>query len=379
MMPATPGAVVVYRFEDGAVIERLLTVEAMAAVLPPETDKDDIVRTKNNGEDGVSANYALRMSGNSKAQSMAFLLTGDPKRNPGEYSFAFMDLYKLNRERGPITKLHLPITKLHRAYWMPFIEDTIWETDQFDVHWNGFYQPNFVDDRLYAQLAEAPDQVDDLLSELIASYREVKKTNPEGRDGQVWDQTSSALHHAQLRELETDLNKKTESLALRWLIHGFRGEALEGVVSIDPREDGLLLKPPRHPPTTMTMMVFELEGWRKFRHRPRPLVFFLGLDYADEKTLTGVWQISTNSGTVIARGATPLQTLQSARKGYPYKSDQASHTILPISEQGAWFAANYKVGAPTFDMEPYRLLDAPGPVRHNDAWFITWAAQEFGP
>ena len=37
MMPATPGAVVVYRFEDGAVIERLLTVEAMIGVLPKNT------------------------------------------------------------------------------------------------------------------------------------------------------------------------------------------------------------------------------------------------------------------------------------------------------------------------------------------------------
>ena len=298
-----------------------------------------------NVEEAISAVYALRLKGNSKAQSVGFfLVTNKPRPVDNEYSFSLMDLMSLNQSVQEVPK-----TKLQRAYWMPFIEDTVWLADEFYVYWNGFRQPNFIDDRIYAQLATAPDEVDKQMSALIVSDRG---------------------HPAWLgrRVRDPAFYQEAKALVFRWLQHGFRGSNLAGIVDLPQRLD------PSLDQRYARSFSFKLEG-----QFSEPLDFFWALNYNErQRALVGEWEISSSSsGRVMARGPTPLKTLQNARRGYVNMSDQEAQTIFPISEQEAWFARNYRVGAPTFDMEIYHLLDVEGPIRRDNAWFRTWAKQEF--
>jgi len=325
MMPATPGAVVVYRFEDGAVIERLLTAEAIAAVLPPETSQKCIAQVQTDAEEGFAALYALRLSRNPKAQSIGYFQDARSKVSEWpspKWGFVLMDLMRVDQSA------YVFKTTLQRSYWMPFIEDTAMPVGQIQARWNGFRQPSFIDDRLYEQLAEDPDDIEDRIAALSTE------------------------------NLDLPLIKKINALGLQWLKHGFRGSnEMQGIVDIQAQS------------STGTLL-FELEGWPG-----GPLFFWVGVDL-DE----AAWEISTNAGDTVARGATPLEALQNARKDFlANRTDQEIQTILPMSEQQAWFEQNYMVGAPTFDMEVYYLLSTPGPVPQSNAWFITWAAQEFGP
>ncbi len=71
------------------------------------------------------------------------------------------------------------------------------------------------------------------------------------------------------------------------------------------------------------------------------------------------------------------------RDGYTMASDPSAHAalvaareIFPASECEDWWAETLVPGEPTFDVEPYDLLDVLNPVFFEQQAFIAWAKQE---
>jgi len=358
----SPPAVTVYRFDNGAVIKRMLNGNAVHWNLPEGSDARHTWEVIRGVREGRAAIYMLFVPGEEHAVSLAHVVTGS-KVFP-RWTFDLRDLVRIQLQPSDSKEYY----RTYAPYWRPFIEDTIWSSDKSYTRWSGFYWPSFIDDRIYERLAHPPDNLD---KKIEASKRKLIEL-----------ETRKDTYSNEIQEQIEDELLVFYDLGKRWLLQAFDGEDLEGISSTWPTyTEYIAAEPDKYIDTNSIELRF-----RNWNHLERGddafLVFGLDRRFDDRSVMSMRWHLDTsnvpNMGdpiSLIGQGETPLSALQWAGSGGFHQNI----VILPVSKREDWYAANFKAGHPTFDMEIYHLLDVGGPVLSPHDWFVTWAAQEFGP
>jgi len=357
----------VYRFDDGAVIERVLSSAALQARLPAGFDQRkvrpwiwDRAFTSHRPEEEIGIEervgiYILLLPGERIAHSLASVLSGPNLRKRG-YIFEFNRLDEEEAQDGMFDRLS-------RSYWRPFIEDTIWMLDENHAYWGSFYVPFFIDDQVYARLAHPIDGLD---KKMAAKHQELLKIEQEQRDHSEPDYFVEDIQ---------SLEDQWVDLAMRWLFYAF-ADGMEGIVTTVPSREQYFENPGRWNTDTLpdtllgyesgmprvASLQFQLVGRRGTEEDPTLEMFkFTAMrgveedgEYGSEKSLVVWWIMSGEHGDcLLASGITPSQALRDAEDNHiaidPDNIDEDN--FLPSSRRDAWYAENYKAGTPTFDME----------------------------
>jgi len=372
----------VYRFDDGAVIERVLSNAAMQARMPPldpETAPTwsravpGIYRHQRDAEeladDERVAMYILRLPGQATAHSIGSVLV---RLQSLTGSSLYLDLDRLDHKEGEER-----LNRLSRSYWRPFIEDTMWEIDEDHIYWGGFYIPSFVDDRVYERLANPPDGLD---QQVEARHQEMLVLEEDLKD-QL--QAGATLNAKIVAETHRWTNDQWVDAALKWLLYAFSDEDMKGIAGTMPTSEQYADKPDQWNYDGTPLLRFELGAWLNTddgSDRFAELTQFYAVREENDRGIKELfWKIYTNGGDLLSTGSTPVEALQNAEnKWFAVDQDNVDmDNILPSSRRDAWYAENYKAGTPTFDMEVFYLLDIHGPVLRPNSWFRVWAKQEF--
>ena len=361
MAAVSPPAVTVYRFDNGAVIKRMLNGNAVHWNLPEGSDARHTWEVMRHSKSGRTALYALFIPGEKHIVSLGLMVISEPH---ARWSFELKNLGRIQSPH-PQSREH---ALAYASYWRPFIEDTMWAPEEYFTSWNAFYWPSFIDDRVYQRLKHPADELD---KKIEASKRKL-----------IDLETRKDTYSNEIQEQIEDELLVFYDLGKRWLLQAFDGEDLEGISSTWPTyAEYIAAEPDKYIDTNSIELRFT--NWNHLeRGDDAFLVFGLDRRFDDRSVMSMRWHLDTsnvpNMGdpiSLIGQGETPLSALQWAGSGGFHQNI----VILPVSKREDWYAANFKAGHPTFDMEIYHLLDVGGPVLSPHDWFVTWAAQEFGP
>lgn len=348
------GFVTVYEFDDGWFIQRILNPGAAYALIRHKHRRhfgfSDVRETQQIAELGHLALYVLRRA-NGRAHSFAFFPI------PPEHGVKFYTLDWTSEERG-LSALSEDYEGC-RAYWLPFIMDTVWGSEEYHATWNDFSLPRFLDDRVYERLANPPPKIKKAIDQIFVEM------NLKGSDSPNWGLDLEPAYDLYYPE-EEEQTALLHDLHIRMLLPAFaEGAALDGLSSVWPTVEEFN----RSQAWMFEFFEFRFDG---DKNRYALEVWRRGVPLEGYEQIWVLQNLNATDNAIISTGTSPLDALVKARLDHNDRD-----FLLPSSERRAWMTKWLKEGGPTFNMAPFDMLDAPSPVLWNDARFRAWSEEEF--